>query len=124
MDSGTDIIRRFLAALENREFDKARSMLASDAEMVFPGGVIFSQLDELADWAQTRYRFVRKNIERIDEIDTDDGIAVFVQGTLYGEWLDGSSFRNIRFADWFLIRNAMIVRQHVWNDIAEFSNAR
>ena len=124
MESGIDIARRFLATLENREIEKARSMLAPDAEMIFPGGINFSQLEELADWAGTRYRSVRKKIERIDEVDTDDGTAVFVQGTLYGEWLDGSPFQDIRFADWLLIQNGKIVRQNVWNDISEFLVAR
>jgi len=124
MENGTDIVRRFLQAVENRQIEKASAMLAPDVRMVFPGGAVFSRLDELVEWARSRYRFVHKTIERVDEADADDGTAVFVQGTLHGEWLDGRPFEDIRFADWFLTRNGTIVRQHVWNDISEFSGKR
>jgi len=45
-----------------------------------------------------------------------------VRGTLYGRWLDGSSFEGIRFIDRIEIRDGLVVRQDVWNDAGELRN--
>ncbi len=87
--------------------------------MKFPGGASFRRLEELVDWAKDRYQRVGKRVERMDVAGTAEGDIVFCQGTLAGVWPDGTPFEGIRFADWFLIRNGRIVRQDVWNDLAE-----
>ena len=60
----------------------------------------------------------------MDATAADDGSMVICQGVLYGAWPDGKAFDDIRFADWFLIRNGLIQRQHVWNDLAEAAARR
>ena len=45
---------------------------------------------------------------------------VYILGTLYGRWTDGSTFAGIRFVDRFEIREGLIVLQEVWNDIGEY----
>ena len=118
-DDAAGTVLRFLKALENRDLEAAKAMLAPDIEMVFPGGAVFTDLSELIDWARPRYQRVAKTVERVDTAAAEDGTVVFCQGTLHGVWPDGTPFDGIRFADWFLIRDGLIVRQQVWNDLAE-----
>ncbi len=114
-----EIVTRFLTALEERDLATASALLAPAAVMRFPGGASFGRLEDMVDWAKQRYRRVGKRIERMDVVASGDGDIVFCQGTLVGVWPDGSPFAGIRFADWFLIRGGRIVRQEVWNDLAE-----
>jgi hypothetical protein len=48
---------------------------------------------------------------------------VYCHGTLQGQWPDGSAFEGIRFIDRFLVQAGRLVRQDVWNDLAEHQNA-
>ncbi len=119
MTAAETLVMRLLRALEARDLEAASACLASEIEMVFPGGAVFTSLDQLVNWARPRYQRVAKRVNRMDTADAADGTIVTCQGTLYGLWPDGSAFEGIRFADWFLIRDGRIVRQHVWNDLAE-----
>lgn len=114
-----DVALDFLRTLEARDLAKASAMLSPGARMVFPGGAEFSSLEALVGWAKDRYRHVGKRFERVDEMAAEDGRIVVCRGTLYGVWPDGGTFEGIRFIDWFLIRDGLIVEQHVWNDLAE-----
>jgi hypothetical protein len=40
-------------------------------------------------------------------------------GTLYGEWPDGTPFDENRYVDRFVVRGGKIVQMDVWNDSAE-----
>lgn len=119
MKAAETIVRQFLAHLENRDLDAAERLLASDIEMIFPGGARFKRLEELLLWARPRYRRIAKRIARMDTASCGEGDIVICQGELLGEWPDGQQFEGIRFADWFLIRDGLIRKQHVWNDLAE-----
>lgn len=115
------IVAAFLAALEARD-PGARDFLAPGVRIVFPGGREFESLEDLAAWASTRYRSVRKTFERIEELPVHaDGVTtVYCYGTLAGEWLDGRPFADIRFIDRFEIdEDGRIVDQKVWNDLGE-----
>lgn len=114
-----DLVVRFLRGLEARDLPAVAAMLAPGAEMVFPGGATFQRLEELVAWARPRYRFVRKVVERIDTIGGDEGVIVYCFGTLHGEWPDGTGFKGIRYIDRFVIRDGLIQRQDVWNDMGE-----
>ncbi len=120
-DTPARIVETFLRALERRD-PAAAGFVGPGARIVFPGGHEFRSLEQLAAWAFTRYRSVRKTLERIEELPVrGDGITtVYVYGTLAGEWLDGSPFAGIRFVDRFEIdEHGLIVDQKVWNDLAE-----
>ena len=120
-DTPARIVEAFLRALETRD-PRAAGFVAPGARIVFPGRHEFRSLEKLAAWAFTRYRAVRKTLERIDELPVDErGVTtVYVYGTLEGEWLDGSPFAGIRFVDRFEIdEHGLIVDQKVWNDLAE-----
>ncbi len=113
------LVRRFLALMEARELDAAAALLAPDIEMVFPGGARFERLEALIGWARDRYARIAKRIDRIDTAPADESAVVIVQGELYGAWPDGTAFDGIRFVDWFELKDGLICRQHVWNDLAE-----
>lgn len=118
-DPAAALVRRFLDAMERRDLDAARSLLAPDFAMTFPGGARFERLEDLVAWAAPRYRFVRKRYERFDAAAGPDGTAVYCFGTLEGQWLDGTEFSGIRFIDRFLTRDGLLADQRVWNDMAE-----
>lgn len=115
-----DIVRDFLAAMERRDLDAARSMLADGFSMQFPGTARMTRLEELVAWSKPRYTFVTKTYERFDAMPGTGGEAiVYCFGTLSGEWLTGEAFSGIRFIDRFEIEGGKLVRQDVWNDMAE-----
>lgn len=118
-----EIIRVFLAAMENRDLSAAKSLLAPDFWMEFPGGGRMHSLEELIAWAKPRYRFVGKQYERFDVSDAPDGsTVVYCFGTLEGVWNDGTAFSCIRFIDRFSVADGKIMDQKVWNDFGEVTS--
>lgn len=111
------IVRAYLSAMEARDLDTAQSMLAAGFTMTFPGTAPMTTLQELIDWSAPRYRFVKKTYKTFDT--TGDGRIVYCNGTLFGEWPDGTPFDGIRFIDRFEIEGGLITRQDVWNDMGE-----
>ena len=114
-----DLCLDFLDAQGSRDLDRARAMCAPDFEMVFPGPARFTDFQDLIAWAAPRYRSVAKRIERVEEAPMGETVAVWITGTLYGVRLDGSGFEGIRFVDRFEVGSGRILRQDVWNDLAE-----
>lgn len=113
-------VRSFLTAMEARDLDKAASMLGDGFTMCFPGAQPMHQLEELIAWAKPRYRFVQKTCEGFDVMQgSGPETLVYCRGTLSGEWLDGSVFEGVRFIDRFEVEAGKLVRQDVWNDLAE-----
>jgi len=113
------LVRRFLDAMQARDLDAAKSCLSDEYMMTFPGGVEFSELEQLIEWAKPRYQSISKSYERFDEAFDDQGAVVYCSGTLSGQWPDGTAFDGIRFIDSFRITDAKLVEQRVWNDLAE-----
>lgn len=112
------LVHNYLMAMEQRELDKAQSFLGTGFVMTFPGSGELTSLSEVVTWSKDRYRFVKKVLLSTNVAYEMDKTIVFVNGTLYGEWPDGSTFKDIRFIDRFEICNDSLVRQDVWNDIA------
>ena len=115
-----ETVTRFLRLMEARELQAAEALLAPGFTMTFPGGQQMTRLDELLAWAQPRYAWVRKRFDRVEQA----GAAVWVTGTLEGEWPDGAPFAGIRYVDRFEIADGLIARQEVWNDMGEARAAR
>lgn len=109
----------FLVALESRDLDRARALIAEDFTMTFPGGQVFTDFPGLLDWAAPRYRKIAKRIERVEEAPLGETVAVYVLGTLYGERPDATPFQDVRFIDRFETQAGRITRQDVWNDMGE-----
>jgi hypothetical protein len=118
LDAG-EIVRTFLAAMQSRNLDLAKTFLAPDFVMCFPGNAQFHKLEELVQWSRERYQDVGKVIESVEQSWQRDCTVVYCYGTLHGKWPDGSAFADIRFIDRFKVVNNLLVEQNVWNDIAE-----
>jgi len=117
--SGEHLVRAFLAAMEARDLETAKSFLADSFVMTFPGSPPFHTLEELIAWSKPRYNSVGKTYDRFDEAGGDGGSIVYCFGHLHGEWLDGQPFSNIRFIDRFTVRGGKLTDQMVWNDMGE-----
>ncbi|MGE0313753.1 MAG: hypothetical protein AB7P21_19245 [Lautropia sp.] len=115
---GGQLVWDFLTLFAQRRYREANAYLAPGCEMLFPGGVVFTDCEELPKRAGATYRWVKKDFERFDEYRADDGTVVYNYGSLRGEWADGTPFDGIRYIDRFLIRDGRIVDQKVWNDLA------
>ena len=113
----------YLAAMEARDLDRAQSMLGDGFTMTFPGTGPMTSLAELIAWSKGRYRFVTKTYETTEAFHAKGVAVVYTQGTLSGEWPDGSAFSGIRFIDRFELTGGKITRQDVWNDMGEVRNA-
>ena len=117
------IVTGYLKAMEARDLDAAQSALAPDFRMTFPGTSSMTSLTELITWAKDRYRFVNKTMDGVEAFHANGVAIVYTRGTLSGEWPDGSAFEGIRFIDRFEVSDGKIVKQDVWNDIAEVRTA-
>jgi 4-oxalocrotonate tautomerase family enzyme len=115
----TAIVRAYLSAMEARDLDTAQSMLGDGFVMNFPDAPGMTTPDELIAWAKPRYAFVKKTYETVEAFQKGETAIVYAIGTLHGEWLDGSTFKGIRFIDRFELVDGKITRQDVWNDMAE-----
>ena len=116
-----EIARRFLILMEERNLDAATELTSSDAVFVFPGNARHQSVLDVAKGSSRRYQRVQKNIEASDAFRASDGVVVvYVRGTLFGQWIDGTAFSGIRFIDRFEIEAGLIRRQDVWNDAGEF----
>ena len=110
----------FLRLLEARDLECAKTFLAPEFEMTFPGSINMSSLEELIEWSKDRYTQVSKTFEEFDEVQDGDSVVVYSIGRLNGIALDGSAIRDVRYIDRFLFEDSLIVKQEVWNDLAEF----
>lgn len=110
-----ELIKSYLSAMEARDLDAARAMLGDGFVMRFPGTGDMHRLEELIEWSKPRYQKVAKTYDGFDEC----GGVVYVYGTLFGIWPDGSEFEGIRYIDRFEIKDGLIQRQDVWNDMGE-----
>lgn len=113
------VVQDYLAAMEARDLDRARGHLGAGFTMIFPGAPPMTTLEELVAWSRPRYRFVAKTCDAWEVFGLDGRAVVHARGTLRGEWPDGTPFEGIRFIDRFEVERGRILRQEVWNDIAE-----
>jgi hypothetical protein len=81
-------------------------------------------LSELMTWAAPRYRRIAKTHMTFEESWQGDQTVVYCRGLLNGEWPDGREFSGIRFVDRFEVCKGQLMRQEVWNDLAELRAKR
>jgi hypothetical protein len=92
--------------------------LAPEAELTFVGRRL-STLDEIGKFNATRYKWVKKQMDRWDVTYEGPVTIVSGMGSLYGEWPDGVAFQGNRYLDRFVLVDGRIVKMDVWNDSAE-----
>lgn len=122
LQNAINLVKNFLSAMENRNLILAKSFLGDNFKLIFPKNQIFFSLEEVIFWGQKRYNWVKKNYDHFDSLITKNTIIVYCYGTLYGEWLNGNRFSEIRFIDRFTIKDGKLLDQLVWNDLAEYKH--
>ena len=118
-DSAISLIKQFLRLMEERDLEAAGAMMAPGARITFPGGKVFAGQAEMVEASRGRYQWIKKTFDQAESLAVGDDQVVYVMGTLYGENGQGASFSGIRYIDRFVVRDDLIVRQDVWNDLAE-----
>ena len=119
-----EIVKQFISLMQDRNLEDAQKWLADGAQMSFLDGQCFTNLSDLSNWTKTRYKSVSKTFESIETAFHGKDASVYCSGELKGIWLDGSTFRNVRFIDRFAISNGQITRHEVWNDLAEVKGSK
>ena len=119
METASEKVLRFLDLMAARQLDAAEALMAPDAMIIFPGGKRYGSQREMVAAAQGRYRWVKKQFDRVDAFGTAAGEVVYVLGTLYGVNRHGVPFTDIRYVDRFVVCDGLITSQEVWNDLAE-----
>jgi ketosteroid isomerase-like protein len=115
-----DIAREFMDAIERSDLAAATALLAPGFMLRAPGGAVFRELAEFAQFGRSRYLELRKTDRQFDASEAAAGVVVYAHGVLAGRWLDGSEFRDLRYVDRFLVRDARIVELQVLNELGEF----
>lgn len=120
--SPAQIVDEYLRLLMIPDPASARRFAAPDLRIRFTGGRAMSDPAECAAFNATRYRWVRKRVERTETVagGTADETVVYSLGTLYGEWPDGQPFEGNRYVDRYVVRHGLITEMAVWNDSAEW----
>ena len=113
------IIERFLVASMVPDPETAAGFMTADVAITFTGGRKFAHPRETTGFNATRYKWVKKKMERTDVAPGCGETIVYNTGTLYGEWPDGTPFEGNRYVDCFVVRGGKIVQMDVWNDSAE-----
>jgi ketosteroid isomerase-like protein len=112
-------VEEFLLATAERRLADSVEHLAEAVEFVYPNGT-FHDLGEVFAAGERRYRWIRKRHVSWDVVDKGEGTTVVVSaGTLHGENNAGVPFDGVRYVDRITYRDGKIVRQEVWNDLAE-----
>lgn len=116
------IVDEYLRLLMVPDPDGARRFVAPQLRIRFTGGREMRDPSECAAFNRSRYRWVRKRVERTETVagGTADATVVYSLGTLYGEWPDGTAFDGNRYVDRYVVSHGRIVQMDVWNDSAEW----
>jgi hypothetical protein len=119
-EAAVERVDRYLTLCEQRRLDEAADLLAPGARLVFPGGVVFTDLPSMVAAAAQRYLQVGKPDRRwfTGAAGGSGATTVTCLGTLSGRWLDGRTFSGVRFVDVFVLDGDLIAEQHVFNDLA------
>jgi len=126
-----EVVDEFLRLIMIPEPAAARRYTAPDLRIRFTGNREMRDPAECTAFNQSRYRWVKKRIERTESVsavthhlpgaaDDAEETVVYSVGTLYGEWPDGTPFEGNRYIDRYVVRNGLIVDMQVWNDSAEW----
>ncbi len=126
MNSAADIVNEFLRLIMIPEPIAASRYTAPDMKILFTGGRAMREPADCTKFNASRYKWVKKRIERTDSVIASAQEAargetvVYSIGTLYGEWPDGKPFEGNRYVDRYVVKNGLITHMDVWNDSAEW----
>ncbi len=112
-------VERFLEASMVPDPETAARYISPELAITFTGGRKYKHPSETAAFNAGRYKWVKKNMQRLDVVPGESETIVYSLGTLYGEWPDGTPFESNRYVDRFVVKDGKIVQMDVWNDSAE-----
>ena len=117
------LVEEYLRLLMIPAPDRASAFVAPDLLIRFTGGREMGSPQECAAFNATRYAWVKKKFEGTEVVAgaSDEETVVYMTGTLYGEWTDGTPFSGNRCVDRYVVRHGRITSMDVWNDSAEYS---
>lgn len=120
--SPAELVDEFLRIIMIPDPAGARQLVAPGLRIRFTGGRAMSDPAECSAFNATRYRWVKKRIERSETVSggTEAETVVYSIGTLHGEWPDGTPFEGNRYVDRYVVRHGLITQMEVWNDSAEW----
>lgn len=119
-DPEAEIVRQYLEASMIPDPEAAARFVAAEFVVTFTGGRDYDHPRGPTAFNAARYKWVKKSMERFDVARAAGETVVYSIGTLYGEWLDGTPFKDNRYVDRFVVRGGQIVKMDVWNDSAEW----
>jgi hypothetical protein len=128
--SAADIVNEFLRLIMIPDPAAAARYTAPDMKIVFTGKRAMRAPAECTQFNASRYKWVKKRIERTETVIASAEEAargetvVYSLGTLYGEWPDGTAFEGNRYVDRYVVKNGLITDMDVWNDSAEWLMVR
>jgi hypothetical protein len=126
--TAAEVVDEFLRLIMLPDPVAARRHTAPGLQIRFTGGRAMSDPTECTAFNASRYKWVKKRIERTETVAgnsaTDTETVVYSLGTLYGEWPDGTPFEGNRYVDRYVVRSGLITQMDVWNDSAEWLMVR
>ncbi len=117
-----EVVNEFLRLIMLPDPVSASRYTAADMKILFTGGRAMRAPAECTQFNASRYKWVKKRIERTETVMPEPGAdtVVYSLGTLYGEWPDGTPFEGNRYVDRYVVRDGLITHMDVWNDSAEW----
>ena len=99
---------------------------APGMKIVFTGGQPMNEPADCTKFNASRYKWVKKRIDRTDTViaglngAVPEEFVVYSLDTPYGEWPDGTPFEGNRYVDRYVVKSGLITHMDVWNDSAEW----
>ena len=124
--SAADVVNEFLRLIMLPDPVAASRFTAPGMKILFTGGRAMGAPAECTKFNASRYKWVKKRIERTETVaagsngTAPDEAVVYSLGTLYGEWPDGTPFEGNRYVDRYVVKSGLITHMDVWNDSAEW----
>jgi hypothetical protein len=121
-----EVVNEFLRLIMLPDPVAASRYTAADMQILFTGKRAMRAPAECTKFNASRYKWVKKRIERTETVIASEEAAalgetvVYSLGSLYGEWPDGTPFEGNRYVDRYVVRNGLITHMDVWNDSAEW----
>jgi hypothetical protein len=132
--TAAQVVDEFLRLIMIPDPVAASHYTAPGMRIRFTGGRVMQQPADCTAFNRSRYKWVKKRIERTETVGqvhqagapvaSGGDTVVYSLGTLYGEWPDGTPFEGNRYVDRYVVRGGLITEMDVWNDSAEWLMVR
>ena len=124
--TAAEVVNEFLRLIMLPDPLSASRYTAPGMKILFTGGRPMNQPADCTKFNASRYKWVKKRIERTETViagsngASPDEAVIYSLGTLYGEWPDGTPFEGNRYVDRYVVKSGLITHMDVWNDSAEW----